>query len=445
MERSVFRMVLALAMLAGTGATGAAQQGAQEPPPAAVELERLRQEVAALRQQYDQRLAELEARVAALERAGAGTRAPGQGEAAGAGEAPAAIAPGQAVDVPGGAAGAGGPQGQLPVYGNVSALSKIFNPDIAVVGSFRGAAGRNPVAPPPALEMREAEFSYQAVVDPFARADFFVALESDGGIDLEEGYLTFTSLPGGFLGRVGKLYASYGKVNRMHTHVLPWVDRPLVSENLVGGEEGVADAGVSVSRLIPNPWLFLEATGEVFRGESSLFQAPSRSDLTYVGHLRAYRDLSESFNLDLGASVAYGHNEAVDAKGTTRLAGVDATFRYRPLRGGPYRRFVARTELTWSRRSELAGQPQSFGAYVSGEYQFARRWFGGVRLDYADRATDPLVTDKGASALLTFWPSEFSQVRAQYRRTRYGEPGRVANEVLFQFLFSIGAHGAHPF
>jgi hypothetical protein len=29
------------------------------------------------------------------------------------------------------------------------------------------------------------------------------------------------------------------------------------------------------------------------------------------------------------------------------------------------------------------------------------------------------------------------------RRTEYGD--RTANEFLFQFQFSIGAHGAHPF
>ena len=80
--------------------------------------------------------------------------------------------------------------------------------------------------------------------------------------------------------------------------------------------------------------------------------------------------------------------------------------------------------MTWSRRSELGSVPQSFGAYVSGEYQFARRWFGGVRFDYSERATDPHVTDKGGSVLLTYWPSEFSQVRGQYRRTRYGEAPR---------------------
>jgi hypothetical protein len=52
--------------------------------------------------------------------------------------------------------------------------------------------------------------------------------------------------------------------------------------------------------------------------------------------------------------------------------------------------------------------------------------------------------DKGPSLLLTYWPSEFSQIRGQYRRTNYAE-GSTANELLLQFLFSIGAHGAHTF
>ena len=52
--------------------------------------------------------------------------------------------------------------------------------------------------------------------------------------------------------------------------------------------------------------------------------------------------------------------------------------------------------------------------------------------------------DKGGSVFLTYWPSEYSQIRGQYRRTMYAD-GPTANEFLFQFQFSIGAHGAHPF
>ena len=82
--------------------------------------------------------------------------------------------------------------------------------------------------------------------------------------------------------------------------------------------------------------------------------------------------------------------------------------------------------------------------YASGAYQFAQRWFAGVRYDASERAADAALKDKAGSLLLTYWPSEFSQIRGQLRRTSYGE-NRTANEFLFQFQFSIGAHGAHPF
>jgi hypothetical protein len=48
------------------------------------------------------------------------------------------------------------------------------------------------------------------------------------------------------------------------------------------------------------------------------------------------------------------------------------------------------------------------------------------------------------SAFVTFWPTEFSQIRGQYRLTKYAEKVN-GNEFLFQFNFSIGAHGAHVF
>jgi hypothetical protein len=321
--------------------------------------------------------------------------------------------------------------------------AKVFNPDIAVIGNFLGAAGTNEVDPPPSLQMEEVEIALQAAVDPYARADFFVAFGPEGA-EVEEAFITFPTLPGGLLMKVGRLKASFGKVNTFHAHQLPWTDRPLMNVNVLGGEEGLVDSGISLSRLIPNPLLFLELTGEVFRGESGVFQAPSRGDLAYGARLRGYRDLGEAVNVDLGSSFAYGH-VAPDA--TTRLIGIDATLRWRPLRRALYRRFLARGEMAW--RRDPAGFTDelphtSRGAYLSAEYQFARRWFAGARVDWAERPQTIDEEDEGGSLLLTFWPSEFSQVRAQYRRIRYAE-GPTSNELLFQFLFSIGAHGAHTF
>lgn len=409
--------VLTLAVSAAGATPAAPGQG----PPArpSEDIGELRRELEGLRAEYASRIEALEARLRSLE------------------DQAAAARPAEASPVPEPAPTPTPP----PVTAGSSA--KFFNPDIAAIGNFVGAAGPTPGGGEPSLNMQEAEISFQAVVDPYARANFFVTLGPDE-VALEEGYITFPTLPGGLLAKVGKMRDAFGKVNGQHPHTLPYADRPLVATNLTGGEEGLADSGISLARLIPNPWLFLEATAQVYRGESAIFEAPTRADLAYVGHLRAYRDLGESTNLDLGGSFAYGHNGASESS-TTRLWGADATFRWKPLRRSIYTSLLARGEATWSRREQPDGPVSAFGGYGYLEYQFARRFTAGLRYDYSERADVPDLHDSGGSFVLTFRPSEWSLVRGQYRRTSYGDRDEPQNEFLFQFLFAIGAHGAHPF
>ena len=105
---------------------------------------------------------------------------------------------------------------------------------------------------------------------------------------------------------------------------------------------------------------------------------------------------------------------------------------------------MLRSEFVWSHRDELAAMQRAFGFYTSAEYRVNRRWTVGGRYDRSDRDRAANLTDSGFSALVTYWPSEFSQIRGQYRFARYAE-GRDGNELRFQILFSMGAHGAHPF
>ncbi len=338
---------------------------------------------------------------------------------------------------------------QLPNYGGAISAAKALNPDISAIGDFLGAVGRNRVRPVPALELHETEVAFQEIIDPYARADFFISF-GESGVNVEEGYITFTSLPAGFVAKVGKMRAAFGKVNTIHNHALEWTDRPLVTENLLGGEDGINDAGLSITRILPAPrGIFLEATGQAYRGDSSdVFKSSERKDVSYVAHLRGYKDLSESTNVDLGFSYARGHND-VGSAFHTQLYGMDATFRWKPLRRAIYHYFLARTEIVWSQRGQLSSAllpetQKAFGFYTSGEYRLNRRWTVGGRYDRSDRARQADQTDSGFSALLTYWPSEFSQIRGQYRFARYAE-GHDANELRFQFLFVMGAHGAHPF
>ncbi len=413
----------------------------------------------------------------------------------GAGAAPGAAGPSTLAQAGGTQAASEAPAGGSPrSLGGASALAKALNPDISMIGDFLGSVGGN--SPPPhaqqtqfrSLELHESELGVQAVVDPYARADFFLTF-GEQGVSVEEGYITFTSLPVGLVARVGKMRAAFGKVNTMHNHVLPWADRPLVTDNLVGGEDGIDDAGFSVTRNFAGPKkIFLEATGQLFRGDSGdplahpLFASSGKSDVSTVEHLRGYRDITESTNLDLGVSFARGHSDlgntllANPLTGATvplnaaqafpgrnfitYLYGADATLRWKPLRRSIYHSFVARSEFIWNLRQQLnsllaggavpilAAQyapatKRSFGYYVSADYQLARRWFIGGRFDSSQRAVSPGI-DHGTSLVLTYWPSEFLQLRGQYRFTRYAE-GINANELLTQVQFVLGAHGAHPF
>ncbi len=381
----------------------------------------------------EERLRALEERIRALEEELRVVKA-AQGEARVTAETAAAAA----VQAP----AAAPPPVQLGGAGGSAA--KALNPDISLIGNFLGAVGRDRVRPVPALEMRETELGLQAIIDPYARGDVFISF-GESGVSIEEAYLTFTSLPGGLTAKVGKMRAEFGRVNTLHTHNLPWTDRPLVTENLVNGDDGIGDAGVSLSRILPAPkGIFLEAIGQAYRGDSgALFVANQRDDISVVGRLRGYGDISESTNMEMGFSYARGHNDQ-GSDFLTNLYGIDATLRWKPLRRAIYHSFMWRNEFVWSRRDQLPTQQRAFGMYSAAEYRVNRRWTLGGRFDWSERPMDARQMDSGFSALLTYWPSEFSQIRGQYRFTRY-DGKQDANELRFQFLFVMGAHGAHPF
>src|SRR5438874_2561341 len=148
--------------------------------------------------------------------------------------------------------------------------SKVFNPDTSVIANFIGKGGQgNPFEFPgdhrAAMQLDEAEIAFQAYIDPYAKANFFFSVTPEG-IDVEEGYAQFVTLPYDLTAKVGKFKALFGKANTWHTHVRPWVDQPLVIHNFFGDEQ-FHDDGISVSKIFPNSFAYTEGTIEVFKGE----------------------------------------------------------------------------------------------------------------------------------------------------------------------------------
>ncbi|HEX9428119.1 MAG TPA: hypothetical protein VGA64_10050 [Candidatus Polarisedimenticolia bacterium] len=406
-----------------TAQPAAAPASQEQPKPSTSTTE---EEIKALRREIE----DLKSQIQALRDQGRAGLLPGQATASGEPPAQAPTPPPPAVSTPQPAA--------------ASQTSNYFNPSVSVIGNYLGVGGSNRTENLPSSNLRESEVSFQAIVDPYARADFFLSFGEEG-VGVEEGFISFTSLPGGMLAKVGRMRTAFGKINPLHLHVLPWPDEPLPNVNFLGGEEGWIGTGVSVAFLVPLPGeIFSEATVQVLRGDAgTLFAAPDRGDLAYNGHYRVFSDLSEATNLEVGLSYGQGPNGLLP-NSKTRLEGIDATLRWKPLRTATYRSASFRGEYIRSRREDLLGDQTASGWFLSGEYQLAKRWFTGARIESAGHADDASQTDRGKAILLTFWPSEFSQLRGELRRREYAG-GETADELLLQLQFAIGAHGAHPF
>jgi hypothetical protein len=176
--------IVCASLIAGALALAPASASAQETPQALrQEIDQLRKDFEALKQQYGDRLSALEGKLAAAEGAPPPTTPPAAEPAA---SSPAPSAP-PVAQVPPGAEGAGGPTGALPTYGSAVTGSKVFNPDMAIIGDFLGAAGKNPVNPSPAMEMHESELSLQAIVDP-TRAPISSSRSAKKGSSWKKGF-----------------------------------------------------------------------------------------------------------------------------------------------------------------------------------------------------------------------------------------------------------------
>ena len=335
-----------------------------------------------------------------------------------------------------------------PVAAAPSRSASIGNPAISVIGWFQGVAGNDPTLPAEAFALPEAELAFQAAVDPFSRADFFISAGPEG-LDVEEGTLTWLALPGGGQAKIGKFRADFGKFNRTHPPETPFADRPLAAEALLG-EEGLAITGVAGSFLIPNPahlyWDLVAGVGAApGAAESPVFGPEQRRDVLGLARTSVFVPLRESTDLNLGVSYAGARaHPALRGDGDrTHLGAADLTLRWKNPRRSIYRSLLVQVELLAGRGS-ADGAPVRGGGYGYVVYQFARQWKAGARLDRTDvpGGGDRL---RGGLVLLQYQPSEFSTLSLQLRRAHEDAADLDRDAAFFKWTFNIGPHGAHPY
>ena len=160
--------------------------------------------------------------------------------------------------------------------------------------------------------------------------------------------------------------------------------------------------------------------------------------------------------------------------GNTRLVALDARFAWAPTGNPRESELILQGEYFWRIESGLYSlmeehveceDPEhletctveteevvldldgdSRGWYVQGVYKFAPQWRVGARYARVGLPDDAEADDSHSafSAMMDWSNSEFGRMRVQYNREQLYEQ-EDDNQVMLQYIMSLGAHGAHSF
>lgn len=331
--------------------------------------------------------------------------------------------------------------------------------------------------PSEGLSLDETELAVSANVDDKYYGFLTASLQQTDGessVELEEAYFETLALPKGLKVKAGQFLSDIGYLNPIHAHAWDFNDAPLAYVAMLN--TAYKDAGVQLRWVVPTA-LFIEIGGELLRGDSFPAADGAASDGTGASTLFAHfgGDVGTSSSWRAGvAHLAADANERASVfdggsmtfTGSSDLTVADFVWKW-AKNGNPRDRYYTVQAEYLHRREEgdvavttvLAGDEigsyagTQDGFYVQGVYQFRPRWRAGVRFDRLDASNDvgvsartPLVADHSpsrVSAMADFSNSEFSRLRLQVNRDR--SRSQTDNQIVLQYLMSLGAHGAHRF
>ena len=325
--------------------------------------------------------------------------------------------------------------------------------------------------------LQNLELVFDGAVDPYFKGQTNIILqitpEGETNLELEEAFVTTTSLPHNLQVKVGQYLTEFGRINPTHPHTWDFVDQPLVSGKMFGGD-GLRSVGARLSWLMPTPFysevlLGVEnASGETMTsfgwvaGESQ-FGRPldpdvvkTFGDMLYVPRWNGSFDIGDTQTLVVGASGAFGPN-GTGPGADTEIGGLDVLWKWKSPRADKGFPFVKVQAEGMARRYEAAATPtlaaatfKDHGAYAQVVWGIKPMWTLGARLDtvggdVGDDPADPRFQPRRRASLEgTWYPTEYSKLRVQYAYDdRTGIPD--ASSVWLQLEFLLGAHAAHKF
>jgi hypothetical protein len=328
--------------------------------------------------------------------------------------------------------------GQAPAPARLG--QNALNPEISVTGDVRASAFR-PGPQVDNFEASEFEVAFQSALDPYATAKVFVGFR-DGEVEVEEGYVFWSGLPGHLRLDAGLFRQTIGELNRWHAHALPEDEYPLVLRRYAG-DEGLAQPGISLYWPLP-------FSGDAGTYEWTVQATAGTNDVLFDGAARpaVLSQLSGFWNLGRSsyamASITGSYGTAPDTGLTTTLGVLALRYTWRPPAEATRREFTVRGEVWALDRRFTDPSPAfdatRFGAYAGATWRMSRRWIAGVRGDWVQSAEPgPLETEWAVTPTLTFWQSEFVYLRLLWEHAR-GLDQRSTDRLTLQAVFAMGPH-----
>jgi len=434
--------------------------------PAADDVASLRAELQALKSDYDTRVDALETRIKQLETANSAAA----DAAAALATAPPAPEPAPAAPKSGGAS-AFNPAISLILGGTYAYSSR--DPADYHLGGFVPSAGE--VGPGErSFNLGESELTFAASIDPYFSGQLTAAINGENEIEVEEAFFRTTALHDGLTVKGGRFFSGFGYLNEVHAHAWDFVDQPLVYQALFGGQ--YKQNGLQVKWLAPTD-LFLEFGAELGNGDgfpATRLERNGFNGATLFTH--AGGDIGDYTSWRAGASwltqrAEYRSGGIDDPAGVPLFDSftgdsdtwvVDGVLKWAP---SPRRQLKVQGEYLSRHETgsifDAAGglladdyRTTQSGWYLQSVYQFAPRWRAGLRYDSLDGSAPeytlapPGLADTGpdrVSLMLDWNPSEFSRLRAQYDRDNARDDGERDRILRLQYIYGIGAHGAHKY
>ncbi len=331
-------------------------------------------------------------------------------------------------------------------------VSVSANPDIGVIGDFRGMYHSYGIKNFDAY-LSEAEFSFKSVVDPYARADFYYSVSQDPvsgefSGEIEEGFVTTTSLPAHLQLKAGRFKQMLGRVNTVHSHALQFINTPDAIVNFFG-EEGLKGDGLSLSWLLPNHVFYQELTVETTQPVASgVFRRSGTNNFLYLAHLKNYWDLTDNASLELGLTGITGVN-ALNKR--TNMAAADITYKWKPLRYNTYKSVTFQNEIFFNNEKIFFHTENTYGFYSLLNVQVGKRWFVSGRYDFTQFTFSKKAKLRSGTATLGWYATEFQKIEVEAKYTSMNTALPIGNyEKKFtsaglRWIFVIGSHGAHKY